>query len=263
MESPDAVTWTNDGAVGNAIVSNCFEPSVVRIGGTYHLFCTAGAFARFDHYTSTNKITWTLSASGIITTSINALAQTGVANMSVLYNPDGSGNWYALFGCNGFNATFTGHLFRTCGVTTTDINGNSNWTFASASPFTGVSDAGVFNGTQGGAQGFGNPDLHYIPSAACPWWEWDGSFGIMRFASCNFNDLWLFSQIHPSLPAAAPTETNQLSDPSLIEVNGKTYMFYDGYSTNSTSFGVIKLAIANMPLAILTTTNEGAQSDWP
>jgi hypothetical protein len=269
-ESPDGFKWTNHGAAGSSVLTSCVAASVLKVASTYHMYCgRAQNTGPIDHYTSPDGITWTIADSGVIALgSAAAWDDLGVANASVQYSPDGSGTWYMLYGGDsdgtGIWTGFGG--WRTGGATSPD---GHTWTKLAANPTIGQAD--VFYPSHAGFACCGNPNFFYINGG---WWDWDGSYGIVRFASPVFNGLWIWSQPHASLLEASADESNQLADPSLLQaacpsainsVTGSqcTFMFYTSYSTNSVGTSVIKLAIANMPMSQLVTTAEGATTDWP
>jgi hypothetical protein len=265
LETADGVTnvKAHGGAVPTAVLSGPVQPAVVKVGSTYHLYgVNQPNGTHIDHYTSSDGNTWTLSQASVITTgSAGSIDVTALANPSVLYNPDGSGLWYMTYGCEGiWNGA--GPTYRTCGATTSDVNGNTGWTKVAANPLLGHSDVPTWlNSTSD--ESFGNPDLHYINGN---WYEWDGSFTIFRFASKTFNDLWVWSQSHPSIRQNSADESAQISDPSMVDcfaTLGKTFFYYDAYSLNSTGAGVLKVATAPLPLSSIVTTSEGTTSDWP
>jgi hypothetical protein len=259
-ESPDGIVWTHHGPPGSTILTNPshpIQPCVLKVGATYHLYVTSTGTTQVDHYTSSDGINWTAAGLAVISRGpAGAWDATLIANPHILYNPDASGNWYMLYGGKSDGTGIWSSQFRDGGATSVD---GVTWTKASANPFTGQND--VFWGSvNSGVGGIGNPFLAYINGQ---WVDWSGSYGVVRFSSPVFNGLWIWSQIHPSIFIGSDDESNQLADPVLLEVNGITYLWYNGYSTNSPALGILKLVIAPMSLARLIQTNEGTTTDWP
>lgn len=250
-ESLDGITWT----VGSPLssLSGHRQAAVVKVSGTYHGYFANTTDTQIDHFTAPDGVTWTLVSSAVIAEGgVNAWDSSAIANPSVLFNPDGSGNWYMLYGGNSNTGPWQG--FRTGGATSPDGN---TWTKITANPMMGNSD----NQPQSG-NCCGNPSLQYVNGT---WWDWDGSAtgGLVRFTSPVFNGLWIWSQPHVSVAQAGFDENSQIADPSILEVNGKTYMYYAAYSSNSNALGVLKVVIANMPMSLLVSTNEGTTTDRP
>jgi hypothetical protein len=244
------IAFTN---FGDVATSNCHQPAVVKVGGTYHLYCSH-LQTQIDHYTSTNGTSWTLANAAVISLgSAGAWDANQVCNPTVTVNPDGSGNWYMLYCGNALSGAWGDGAYRTGGATSPD---GVTWTKVTANPVTGQTDT-FPQLTQGEPS-----SINYINGV---WYEWDGQ--ISRFASPTFNGLWIWDQPHLSLLASAFNEGNGTTagygaDPTMIEVSGKCYLFYDANDAN-TDKGVIKVAIANMPMSQLVTTSEGATTDWP
>lgn len=269
-ESADGLSWTNHGAAGSSVLTGCVQPAVLKISATYHMYCTRNInTGPIDHYTSADGITWASVDSSVIGSGAAGTWDSGhVNNPYVQFSPDGSGTWYMLYGGLSDGSGAWSANWRTGGATSTD---GHTWTKLTANPTIGQADVFIAPSATVGLGCCGNPSFFYINGG---WWDWDGSYGIVRFASPTFNDLWIWSQPHGSLLIESADESNQLADPSLLQaacpsaINSAagaqcTYMYYTGYSTNSAGTSVIKLAIANMPMSQLVTTAEGATTDWP
>lgn len=255
-ESPDGKLWTNNGAAGTTILASIIQPSVLKVAGTYHLYGSTIAGTQFNHYTSADGFnSWVLvDAAILVPGTTGAWDDTKVNNAFVSFSPDGSGSWYMLYGgFSGGSGSYSSN-WRTGGATSPD---GHTWTKATANPFSGAfTDAIGANSSLNGS----NPHLAYVNGT---WWDWDGAWGIIRYASPVFNGFWIWSQPHDSIWQSSADESAQLADCTIVEVNGKTYIWYVAFSTNSSGVGVIKLAIANMPMSVLVTTAEGATTDWP
>jgi hypothetical protein len=258
-ESVDGLTnWTN--YAGNPVKAGCISgPGIWKAGAIYYLACSIST--QIDMYTSPDGITWTLLQAAIITPGTTGTwDHAGLCNPNLYYNGNLNPPWYLLY-----DACTT----QTGGATSTN---GTVWAKLSANPITGIIDSGNTNPITVGVNMCSGSMMAYVSGS---WWLWCGENDINRFASASFNNLWIWSQQHPSFRSVPPDETSAgsgsgASDPTIAfntltgtyDVNGKTYMYYAAYNVQGVSVG-IKLAIANMTMAQLVTTNEGQTSDWP
>jgi hypothetical protein len=246
--SPIAFTAYGSNPVISA--SNCHQPTVVKVAITYHLYC-ANSTIQIDHWSSTNGTSWTLANSAVIVRgSAGAWDANQVVNPGALYNPDGTGTWYMLYGANALSGPWGDGFYRTGGATSPD---GITWTKITANPIVGMADE--FSPTTALTQG--GPSLGYVNGI---WYDWDELIG--RFASPTFNGLWIWNQPHLSLLNSAFNENSYAADPTVIEANRQSYMFYAANDGNG-DVGVIKAVFAPMPLSQLVTTSEGVTTDWP
>lgn len=112
-ESHDGKNWTRK---ATALFSGAY-PKVVKVAGTYYLYCQANAeqASAISVYTSTDKQTWTLQNSSVITAGVAGAWDAGL----YLFSPVGviSGTWYALYtGVNNNNAYATGLATSSDGI---------------------------------------------------------------------------------------------------------------------------------------------------
>ena len=247
---PSPVAFTAFGSNPVISASNCHQPTVVKVGTTYHLYCT-NSNTQFDHWTSTNGTSWTLANSAVLTRGISGTWDSNILNNpAVAYNPDGSGNWYMIYAGESLTGVWGNGVYRDGGATSLD---GVTWTKVAANPFFGVDDAQAFTI---GLISQSGPSFAYVNNT---WYDWDD--GLTRFASPTFNGLWIWTQPHASLRGSAFNETSYAADPTVIEVNRQSYMFYA--ANDQAAVGVIKALFAPMPLSLLVTTSEGATTDWP
>lgn len=246
-ESPDGVNWTTKAA---ALLSGLGTGGAghIKVGSTYHHYVVKSGNHQIDHYTSPDGITFTLANAAVL--GVGATWDTQLNNPHVYYNASLSPSWYMMW--EGTNDTTSG------GATSTD---GATWTKSTANPFFGALNSTKDQiGASGEAASCGGPWFTYVNNL---WWMWCGQTQINRYVSPTFNGFWLLSTpgSHPAIRRNGNSET-QVADPSLVEVNGKTYMFI-GTGGVSGDYSPIKLFIANMPLSQLVETTEGTTSDQP
>lgn len=172
----------------------------------------------------------------------------------------------ALSGSTVYLATSQGTGPQCGGATTAD---GITWSLVAANPISGAGGAGAVCSW---------PDLHLIGST---WYMWSGSLNlyvpgnIYRFQAASFNSIFTGSSPGSTRDTAtgqdgfplpvfighAPDELGQFGAPQHVEVNGITYMFYEGADASAVFH--VKMAIANMTMAQLVTTGEGMTSDVP
>lgn len=243
-ESLDALNWS----VHAAVISSKHRPSVVKVGSTYYAYVEASDTS-ISRYSSSDGITWTLDQAGVLT-----VGGAGTWDATSINNPfamkEGS-TWYLAY-----EATGAGHGGDSCGYATS--SDGLSFTKATANPITG--------GAQIAGHACQGPVLYHAASGK--WFLWGGvlsSIGtnrsVGRFQSTTPNDLWAVSVPFVTYPPTGFNDEISAGDPSLVEANGKTYLFYG--ATPSSGTASIKLAIANAPLSQVVLTSEGAISNAP
>jgi hypothetical protein len=257
-ESTDGLTWTRR---ATAVISGPRQHGrVFKNGSTYYAYNSdfAAPGATIYAYTSPDGIIWTLRSS----TALQPTAGAAFDHFSVYelrpFFVDGNGTWHATY-CG--QPTSTTDSFSTGFATSTD---GLAWTKTSAiaaiSNF-GNADVHIVNGTYVAwghptLLGQGGPFPNEVPT--------DGARSISPDGGATWGAV-----LFPTLPRTQKIEgigyfNGQIADLSVLEVAGKTYCYYTAAS-DGTGFGggtgypeyTVNLAIANMPMASLLTTNEG------
>ena len=251
FESTDGQSWVKN--LTPIIVGGC-RASFLKVNSTYSIYVvnngsggcppTSGT-SQIDLWTSSNGMTgWTKANSNVMPAGISSAWDYNLQNPHVYYNSSLTPSWYMLYE----GGAAVGGATSPDGVT---------WTKLTVNPIMGVPVAGALTVDQVSGGCCGGPWFSYQNGA---WWVWVGQTTINRYMSPTFNDNWIWSQPHASLSNNSGNESNQAADPTLVEANGQTYMFY---GVTDPIYSGIKLVIAPMPLSQLVTTPEGTTSDSP
>jgi hypothetical protein len=248
-ESLDGINWVP--YASNPIITVGKYNGVVRNGSTIHIYVGGSGGANIFHYTSTNGPGVTLVNDAIVPPGSGWTAG-GCYNSSELII---SGTWNMLLEC------YSGTGVEAIGLWTS--SDGSTWAAYSGNPV--ISRSG----------GAGGPVLYQVGSTYYAWVHGgDGSNGnggvpsdLYRFTSTNLTS-WTESPSaivfgRGTADEGFGTTVGQVADPFLVSLgaNGPVYLYYDANAQDAvqaTSFPHIKLAIANMSMAQLVTTNEGA-----
>ena len=248
-ESGDGKLWTRRVA---PVVANRIRSFVTHQGATYYLFASdASVNTAIDLYTSSDGITFSLAQAAVISRSAGQWDDT-VHNNSVYVE---SGTWYMLY--DGLNAA--GTQFSLGLATASSASGP--WTKYVSNPVMTYT-----NGTLGGAS-----QIHKVGSTYYVWVIRTpaGLTGLLpseiwRYSASALTGPWTGIQVLPrtTFDEGAGLAVGQAADPSIIEVGGKSYLFYIATTDGSVSAGFthIKLAIADMTIANLITTSEGVSA---
>lgn len=254
-ESTDGSKWVhykND----TPIIGGVLHGFVLHSGSTYYYYGAniPGGYRAWDQYTSTDGIHWTLAHASVLTVGDRPWDLLA-GNIDVFR--DGS-TWYALF-----EAADSQRVWRVGLATSPD---GISWTKDPSNP--------VIQNRQGGM--CGGPEAHRVNGA---WYAWlqctpsgppnDFPSDIYRFHSTDLRH-WVLDTQSPALARetsdeGAGNDLGQVADPSLVEVNGMTYLFYDATATQDPGPGGgihLKYAIARMPMKVLVTTQEGSGGSY-
>lgn len=249
-ESNDGLSWTKLVAPSPVINSHALS-HVLKVDSTYYCFAEniEGSGLELDVLTSPDGITWTLLAAAVLTRGDDGeWDDINPYNVSVLR--ESPTLWRLLYEALGSLAAGTGEGYQTGGATSRD---GVTWT---KSPNNPLSFHQLY--------GMSGPQIYKIGGV---YWAWGQNVNvdnpvsdIIRWRADDFNGPW---QHYPSANNGVvlargngPDEAAQVADPVLLEVDGRTYMFYEGGETSEGPF-VIKLAIADMPLSEVVKTSEG------
>jgi hypothetical protein len=250
-ESYDGINWTRRATALSGLTNNQ-RAAVTENAGTYYLFTASNpgdSSTQVDEYTSSDGVTWTLANAAVL--SIGGGGAWDHQRIAPSWVMVVGGTWYMFY-----DGTASGGVSWSVGVATASSPGGP-WTKNAGNPIIAVnsSDLKVF---QVGSTYYGW--LHAVPGGLT------GSSlptDIYRFHSTNLTT-WI-----QDTPANAPAfsrgtwdegaglSTGQVADPDLVQVNGRTYMYYTGTSLGTGQLNAIKMAIAPMTIATLVQTSEG------
>jgi hypothetical protein len=271
-ESLDGKTnWTTE----VEIIPGYWRSWVMHDGSTYYMFgILMSTNQQVDVWTSTNGYTgWTLLASNILSLGTGtAWNSKYFGNISVIHDTDGL--WKLL---QEAESTVSNSMWTTGAATSSSPAGP--WTWYANNPVLGV--PGSLGVT--GALMFGGSDIWKDPATGIYWvWGQTGSTGpttgptqIVRYSSPDFYN-WTQNPKWPTLPQLTALEGfgnpcftysgnygqfGQIADPSLVQVNGQTYLYYAAQPGQSSCPGyasITMLAIYDGTLHQLVGTDEGA-----
>lgn len=223
-ESVDGVNWKS--YVGpqtyGAVVNWHQRPNVIKNGSTYYLFASPDD-QQIDVYSATDGVTFSLLKSNAVGTGSSNSGGVMVGSTLYLF-AEHTGNPLELFTSTDFqNFTSQGSLAGTVGYCgpSTPYQINGSW-------YMWVHDCGA-------------PKIYRIsaPALTGPW---------AKAATEYSGQTWDENSV-----------AGQTADPFVIEVSGKTYLYYTNNLPlqGGSPYSQLKLAIADMPLASLIKTNGG------
>lgn len=254
-ESTDGSKWVhynND----TPIIRGVLHGFVLHSESTYYYYGAnvPGGYQAWDQYTSTDGIHWTLTHPGVLSVGDRPW-DLSAGNIDVFKY---GSTWYALF-----DAADSQHVSRVGLATSPD---GISWTKDPSNP--------VIQNPRGAM--CGGPEAHLVNGIWYAWLQCTSSSSpnylptdIYRYHSTDLRH-WLLDTPSPALARETSDEgagdgVGQVADPSLVEVNGITYLFYDATATQtpSASSGIhLKFAIAKMPMKLLVTTQEGSGGSY-
>lgn len=244
-------SWT---VQGSAALTGYERTDVLHVGATYYFFgCAIGDQTHIDVLTSSTGTSFTLAQANIITTGTSGQWDDSTISTGPTYY-DGT-TWKMLY--QGARSTTTWQM----GLATAS-SPNGPWTKYVSNPVVTTSEGpgGAITGSTSA----------YVDANGNVWiWPQGSGYSgtdlptdIYRMKGDSAWVTWRLSPILPVIPRLSSIEgignvNGQVADASVVQANGKTYLFYSTLETQSGPFGV-SLAIANMPLSQLVTTDEGA-----
>lgn len=243
-ESLDGLNNWTISSTNPIIPSGHAEPNVIKNGSTYYLWAHNLANNNIDIYTATDGVTFTSLTSGVLS---NVSNTAGVFINGTLYlfaeGPNGGG--LALYTST---APYTTYTFNSNIATIwkgpsnpVQINGTWYMWVHSDQPASGGFCGAVYTSRTTCSQIF----RLSAPAITGPWSNSEGSNP----------DFW------PQTidEEGGQNQAGQTADPFIVQYNNKTYMYYSGTTADATTtYTVIKLATADMPLSSLVQTNGGA-----
>ncbi len=230
-ESQDGKTWTRDPApviaMGTRTSGGIIHGFVFHYNGVYYVYGAVPACCgAIGYYTSPDGINWTLAHENVIPTGTSKQWDHELGNMYIVPS---SGKWLALYEGGGP----PNDLYFT-GVATSNDQGVT-WTKYSGNPVL----KSVINGA------FGGPEIHLINGTYYLWAQCNVTSNghldnepsdICQAHSDDFFH-WQFDSggqhvFVRQTPDEGPNSAGgQVADPSMVEVNGSTYIFYDATSS--------------------------------
>lgn len=257
-ESYDGITWTHRSTPVIAYPLSVSHGFVFKDGGQY-LFYAANSpvnATAIDRWTSPDGITWTHANSAVISSGPNGTWDAGP--LGNIYVSHQGSIYYAVYEAESTSAGpyISGVATSSDGITWTKYSGNP-----------------VITGPNGGAAG--GPELHLVNGVWHMWGQCSSvstsePTDLCRWDSSDFYHWTLFGTVLNRANLDEGWDRNdalggQLGDPSIVEVAGRTYLFFTAVRSQDTptanNNGVhIKLAIANLSLAQVVATNEGGAS---
>jgi hypothetical protein len=240
-ESTDGIGWALTSGLPILTTPNNYgQSSVFHSGSTYYMTANPNPNhdgSQIDLLESSDGQAFTLVQAGIISTgAAGAWDSLSVYNSSLVIEGN---NGYLMYEAKGDPDP---SIFAV-GLATSTAPFTS-WIKSSHNPILG---AGVYAA---------HPDLHHVNGS---WYAWvgRGNFNsLKRISSSTFDSAWTDSDV-ATYSANTSDETSQTADDFLVEVNGKSYLYYIGIRNAPKLPDHLKLAIANMPLSELVGTNEG------
>jgi hypothetical protein len=223
---------------GKPIISGTGRSFVLRLGTTYYLFTTQEVNGvAWDRYESSDGIQWKLTFPRVLTLG-SAPWEKVCGNIFVWIE---NSTWYAMYEAGSTDGTWRVGL-------ATSPDGIS-WTKNATNPVISKPSCG-------------GPEIHKINGTYYMWAQCSSQTrtipdDIYRWRS---NDLLTWTPEVVEIRRQTPDEgspdndQSQVADPSMVEVNGAVYLYYDATPTqypNSTGAIHIKVAVAKMNFSSL------------
>lgn len=233
-ESHDGISWTRK---STPILTSVGTHKIYLQSGTYYLYATPNAqsqnYSKLSVYTSADGINFTLQNNSALAVSAG-WDSNGVLYLQPFYK-DGSNVYHGSYSSPTESGSAVGI------ATSTDL---INWTNAASAI----------------ATNFGGADAHVIGGR---FYIWGGSpmFGRNPLTFIQSTDLVTWSSpvliLPPTINAEGGDGGEGMGPASVIEANGKSYLFYTGTDGVLGSTYKTFLAIANAPLSTVVAGSQG------
>jgi len=244
-ESPDGVAWTC--YASNPIdTSHTMPRTFIKLGANSYVSYWVNGSSAIDQMTSTNGLSWSVAHASVVAPG-GGWDSGGLVDPYVWIN---GGTYYMMYGAFvGGTGYETGLATSSNGYTFTKSVSNPVMANNAGCPFVFVDGSTYWQWTQYAAAGHTAGDIWRFTSSNLTSWSLSPSAGCVL---CRLS--W------DEGPGPDTHTLGQVADPYLLEVNGKTYFYYDATNnnTNGTVTFTMKLAIANMTMANLVQTLEGS-----
>lgn len=223
---------------GKPIIAGTGRSFVFRLGSTYYCYTTTETFGLYwDRYESTDGVHWTLTVPQALKLDRGIPWEQIAGNIFVWVE---NSTWYAIYEAIGKDASWRLGL-----ATSSD---GILWTKEARNPV--ISNASC-----------GGPEIHKVADTYYMWGQCSKpnilASDIYRWRSTDLInwtpevvELWRSTPDEGSLSLGG----SQVADPSMVEVNGKIYMYYDATPTQDPTSAAaihVKVAVANMNFAAL------------
>jgi hypothetical protein len=223
---------------GKPIIAGTGRAFVFRLGNTYYLYTTTEVNGLgWDRYESTDGINWKLTFPQTLKLDNSMPWEQVSGNIFVWVE---NSTWYAMYEALGKDASWRVGL-----ATSPD---GILWTKEASNPV--ISDASC-----------GGPEIHKVAGTYYMWGQCAKlnmlASDIYRWRSTDLVnwtpevvELWRSTPDEGSLSL----DGSQVGDPSMVEVNGNIYMYYDATPTQDPTSAAamhLKVAVANMNFASL------------
>lgn len=247
-ESYDGISWTPYGS-NPLITGGTEQPHIFKDGATYYLYFRVGfeGYA-FKRYSSSDGVNWTLdSASTLGVGGVGAWDHFSLGNIFVW--KEGASDWRAIY--EALNAS--GGTWKLGYATSSD---GLTWSKSGSNPViaeTGSTGGPFIYKDLGGTYWMW---VHHSPTGSLP-------TDLERYYSTDLitwtrkptrNTLWRVGS-----GEGAGTSVGQIADPTMLEINGKLYMWLgtnpDGSGPDG--HGTISLKTADMTFEQIIHSNEG------
>lgn len=247
--STDGIHWTP--YASNPVLSSPSDivgPTVIKDSGKFRLYAS-NSVSQIMIFNSTDGISWTQSAIPALTNGTSAQWDATIWNTAV-WNE--SGSWHMIYEAHTGGVPWSlGLANSTDGVHFTKYAGNP-----------------VVSYSKGGTGAPGTNSGPWVTKIGSYYYMWDHisasgalptQLGTERSSNLVTWTPW------PKGPVLVPTtaqegvgsNVGQVADPSLLAVGALTYLYYEGQPDQLGNNASIELAIANMTLAQLVTTDQG------
>lgn len=245
--SSDGISWTAYGSNPLLAGAAVEQPFVFKDGSTYYLYTHASLAGDYKRYSSSDGISWNLDSASVLSLgTAGAWDDSQLGNMFVWL--EGANDWRMIY-----EARRSGGAWKLGYATSSD---GLTWSKSGSNPV--LSETGSIGG----------PFVYKDSSGT--YWMWAHRSvsstlptDLSRYKSTNLTS-WTRNPVDNTLTRFTSddgnTSTNgQIADPHLLEVNGQTYMYFEGNADGSQVSGHahIKLVISRLPISQLVNTPEG------
>ena len=244
-ESNDGKTWTTHANNVLTNLDNYARQHVLKVDSTYYMYVTELVNQTdVDLFTSPDGINWTLDTSTVLT--VGAGGAWDDANIGNFYVwKEATNDWRMIYEGKG--------TVWALGYATATSPGGA-WTKSGSNPV--ISETGSR----------GSPFIKKIGSTYYLWCHGTATGGLptdlYKYSSTNLTSWTAIPSTDTTTMARYGADegegsaVGQIADPNLIEFKGRSYLFYTANDDGSGTSSIVKLAIADMDLNTLSTSNE-------
>lgn len=224
---------------GKPIIAGTGRSFVFRLGSTYYCYTTNdGDGTYWDRYESTDGIHWTLTAPQALKLDSGIPWEQVAGNIFVWIE---NSTWYAMYEALGKDSNWQVGL-----ATSPD---GILWTKEARNPVISYTSCG-------------GPEIHKVANTYYMWGQCSAKLSMLASDIYRWRSTDLVNwtpevvELWRSTPDEGSLSLNgsQVADPSMVEVDGKIYMYYDATPTQDPTSAAsihLKVAVANMNFASL------------